>query len=451
MKPASPQRTRAAMSGDMLSAFRWLALPVFIEQLVLVLAGMVNTSLISKLGEAQVAVVSLIDALNYLPNYLFASLATGGMVLISRLIGRQEHDKVAAASSQLMAMSVLFGVFMSALFLLGNNFILNLLYGSLDAQAMHSARLYFMVTTAAYPFLAITASAAGLFRSRGMSRLSMVGSIIIYAAIMLFNYILLHLLGLSVTAAGASFLTANALGAAFYVFFLLRKKQPAVLGSLKSFRFERHTTREILRVAVPVGLENTAFQAAIVVISSLYAGYGTEATAANAVAGSIGAFASLVGEVMIIVMMIMVGRAAGAADLKAARTQVKHILLVSYVCMLAVNGAILLFMHPLLNLFNLSGGARQLAQYILYFYVAGCALVWVPAFVLPAALKAGGDAKFCLLVSTIAIWGCRVGAGFVLGNILGWGVLGIWCGVLLDWLLRAVVFSVRYKGERWFR
>ncbi|EHG00753.1 hypothetical protein i01_02639 [Escherichia coli cloneA_i1] len=41
------------------------------------------------------------------------------------------------------------------------------------------------------------------------------------------------------------------------------------------------------------------------------------------------------------------------------------------------------------------------------------------------------------------MWGCRVVVGYVLGIMLGWGVVGVWMGMFADWAVRAVLFYWR--------
>ena len=58
--------------------------PLLIEQLLEVTVGMADTMMVSRCGEAAISGVSLVDMLNNLVIVLFAALATGGAVVVSR-------------------------------------------------------------------------------------------------------------------------------------------------------------------------------------------------------------------------------------------------------------------------------------------------------------------------------------------------------------------------------
>ena len=55
--------------------------------------------------------------------------------------------------------------------------------------------------------------------------------------------------------------------------------------------------------------------------------------------------------------------------------------------------------------------------------------IWAASWVLPAGLKGARDARFAMWVSMLGMWGCRVVAGYTLGVMLGWGVVGVWLGM----------------------
>lgn len=59
-------------------ALKKLVIPLIIEQALAVTVGMVDTIMISSVGEAAVSGISLVDMINILLINIFAALATGG-------------------------------------------------------------------------------------------------------------------------------------------------------------------------------------------------------------------------------------------------------------------------------------------------------------------------------------------------------------------------------------
>ena len=67
-----------------------LIIPLVIEQILGVTIGMADSVMVSSVGEAAVSGVSLVDSLNILFINIFSALATGGAVIASQYIGRQD-------------------------------------------------------------------------------------------------------------------------------------------------------------------------------------------------------------------------------------------------------------------------------------------------------------------------------------------------------------------------
>ena len=68
---------------------RKLILPLLVEQLLIMLVGMVDTVMISVCGEAAVSGVSLVDTVNILMINIFSALANGGAVVAGHFLGRK--------------------------------------------------------------------------------------------------------------------------------------------------------------------------------------------------------------------------------------------------------------------------------------------------------------------------------------------------------------------------
>ena len=66
------------------AALTRLILPLIVEQFLTIAVGMVDSVMVSSVGEAAVSAVSLVDTVNVLIVNLFAALATGGAVVSSQ-------------------------------------------------------------------------------------------------------------------------------------------------------------------------------------------------------------------------------------------------------------------------------------------------------------------------------------------------------------------------------
>ena len=87
--------TKEKEQGSLYSSadLRRLILPLIMEQLLAILVGMLDTVMISGVGEAAVSGVSLVDSVNILVINIFAALATGGAVVAGHALGQKNKEQ----------------------------------------------------------------------------------------------------------------------------------------------------------------------------------------------------------------------------------------------------------------------------------------------------------------------------------------------------------------------
>ena len=74
-------------------ALKRLIAPLIIEQILAVTVGMVDTMMVSSVGEAATSGVSLVDMINTLLINVFAAVATGGAVVASQYLGQKNRKR----------------------------------------------------------------------------------------------------------------------------------------------------------------------------------------------------------------------------------------------------------------------------------------------------------------------------------------------------------------------
>ena len=178
-----------------------LMVPLIIEQLLMMTVGMADTMMVTTAGEAVVSGVSLVDNINILIINIFSALSTGGAVVVSQYIGRQDMEKARSAAKQLLYVALIVGVSLMGAALLFRQHILRLVFGSISQDIMEPALVYFLLTAAAYPFIAVYNAGAALFRAMGNSKVSMFNSLIVNIVNITVNAILIY--GFQMGAAGA--------------------------------------------------------------------------------------------------------------------------------------------------------------------------------------------------------------------------------------------------------
>lgn len=430
-------------------ALKNLIIPLFMEQLLTILVGIADIFAVSFVGEAAVSGVSLVNAFNTIFIYLFTALASGGAVVISQYIGRRDFNMADKASGQLLVSSVLFSVGVAVIVVCINEPLMRLMFGRVEPDVLDACVTYLRISAYSYPALAIYNAGAALYRSFGKTSTTMYISVLANILNVLGNFVGVFVLHAGVAGVAYPSLVARVFSAAAITMLCFSAKNPVRYGVRWIFAWNRKLLYQMLRIAVPNGIESGIFQLVKVGLSSVVALFGTYQIAANGIAQSIWNMASLVCVAMGPVFITVIGQCMGAGDVTAAEYFFRKLIKITLLCSIVWNGLIAMATPILLHAYSLAAETKQLVILLVLIHNLFNAVAFPFADPLGKGLRAAGDVKFTMLVSLGTTLGGRLIFSFLFGIGLQLGVIGIAYAMCLDWVLRGVIFWRRFRKGRW--
>ena len=235
-KLIEPPRDRLPKERQLFSNtdLRKLIVPIIIEQVLVMMVGMVGTMMVSYSGEAAMSGVSLSEMINGIFQYVFSALAAGGTIVVSQYIGSRDMNKAQKSSNQLVMVATLIALIFMGGVLIGNRPLLSLLFGRIEADVMDAALTYLIITAFSYPFVAAYNAFSALFRAMGHSKINMKVSLMMNIINVFCNYIGVFRMGGGAEAVGISVLISRVFAAAVLFVLLLNKKYEISHGILIS-------------------------------------------------------------------------------------------------------------------------------------------------------------------------------------------------------------------------
>ena len=337
----------------------------------------------------------------------------------------------------------------SALFtgaaLLGGRRLLELIFGQAEEAVMSNAALYFRITSCSYLFLALYNSGAALFRSMGNSKISMIASLIMNGINIAGNAVCIYGLGMGVEGVAIPTLISRIIAAVLMGYLITRPDNVIHIAGIKDLHPNREMMKKIMNVGIPSGLENGMFQFGKIALQSLVSTLGTAAIASFAVASNLVTLHYLPGNALGLGLITIVGQCVGAGEYEQAKQYTKKLILANYGLLFIICGIMVILSHPIVGIYNLSPEASKLAHSMILLHTCGM-VVWPLAFPLPNTLRAGLDTRFTMMVSVFSMWVFRIGFAYLFVKVWNVGVMGVWLGMFIDWIFRALVFSARFHG-----
>ena len=270
-----------------------LIIPLMLEQLLAVSIGLVDTLMVSSVGEAAVSGVSLVDSISTLVIQILSALSTGGAVVCAQYLGKKKPKEAKESAGQLMLIMVVFAGTIMTIILCSYRFLLRTFFGQISEDVMRCAETYFILSAISYPFLGVYNAGAALFRCMGNSKISMYNSLIMNVINITGNAILIFGFRLGVLGAAAATLIARMISSVVMTTMLCQRKNVLSIDSFKSLKPHKNTILKILSIGIPSGIENGMFHIGKLSVSSLTSTFGTASIAANAIANNVASFANI--------------------------------------------------------------------------------------------------------------------------------------------------------------
>lgn len=430
---------------------RNMIVPLFFEQLLVMLVGIMDTFIVSYVGEAAVSGVSLVNSFNTIFIYLFTALASGGAVVISQYIGSQDKKNSILSSSQLLMFSCIFSCILSVVVLLFQRPILSGLFGRVDKEVMDACMTYLRISAYSYPFIAIYNASASLYRSMAKTKTTMNISLASNLINVIGNYIGVFVFHAGVAGVAVPSLLARAFSAIAITILCFNRQLVTYYSKEDIFTWNGTMLKRILKIAVPNGIENGIFQFVKVALSSVVALFGTYQIAANGIAQSIWSLAALMGVALGPVYITVIGQCMGKGDTAQAKYYFKKLNRLSLVLSLIWN-VLIFFITPVwMKFYRVSEETIQMVIYLVAIHNFFNAFIYPFSGPLSNGLRAAGDVKFTMVVSIASTVLGRFIFSLLFAIYFNLGVIGIALAMCLDWSVRAVIFYLRYRSDKWMK
>lgn len=426
-----------------------IIVPLFLEQLLLMLVGIVDTFNIAYCGEAAVSGVSLVSQLSTIFIMLFTALANGGAIVVSQYIGSGDQHKTIRASSQLLMFSTVFAVVLSLFVYIFHKQLLVFFFGKVSKEVMESCVIYMKISTYSYIFLAIYNAGAAVYRCLAKTNVTMYVSIATNVLNVIGNCLGIYVLQAGVAGVAWPTVIARAFSAIVITYLCFKKNNVAHYSLQDICMVDAPILKKICVIALPNGIENGVFQFVKVALSSIVAMFGTYQIAANGIGQSIWSMAALMSLALGPVFITIIGQCCGANDYQQTQYYFKKLISLSLILSLGWNAIILAGTPFLMQFYNIAPQTKSLVIQLVIIHNIFNGFAFPLASSLGSGLRATGDVKFTMVISIVSTVCVRLVFSYVLALVCNMGVIGIAYAMCMDWVFKGFIYLHRYRSEKW--
>ncbi len=426
----------------------WLAGPIVLGNLGQILIGVVDTLMIGQIGVAPLGAAAFVNNIFVIPLVALMGVLAAVTVMVSQSKGAGDKRQVGRHVRHGLALAVL--VSLVAIGLLAVNALFLGRFGQEPVVVEAARGYYWLIVLSLLPAL-FYHCLKSVWEGLGWSQTPMVvllcgiGLNIVLNWLLIFGVMGFPRLGL-LGAGWATLIARTAVAAAMFFLTLKAKRFEGLLPLRWLSGYEWPEFRRMLRLGLPMGAQHLFEVGAFAGAGIMVGWIGKEALAAHQIAMSCAAMSFMIPLGVSIACGIRVGAAMGAGD----RAGVKLIYSSTFwFTLLQTIGSALVF---------LIGGewlARQFVENEAVIRAAAAIFVVVGLFQIfdgaqvacLGALRGMSDVTVPMWITFGTYWVVALPAGYWFGFTMGFGAVGVWCGLALGLLLAAGLLWGRLRNR----
>ena len=422
-----------------------MSLPIFVELLLQLLVGNIDQFMISKYSQEAVAAIGNGNQIMNIVIVVLNVMSVSTTILISQYLGAKNKSKGSEVSTASLLISSVFSILITILVILFNKQLF--MWLKVPNEILAETSRYTVIIASFVLIQGIYMTINSILRSYALMKEVMYVSILMNMINIIGNAILINGLfkapRLGIVGAAISTNFSKCIGLIAVTIILIKKADIKIsLKYLKPFPID--TIKKLLFIGLPSGGESLSYNLSQMIILKVVNIFGTSVIATrvygNMLANVCYVYSLAIGQATQVVIGYLIG--AGRED--EVENRVWSVSVISLVVSLAVTILIYFNSDAVFGIFSKDPVVLALGKKIIFIEIGRAINI-----VMTKCLIAAGDVYYPVLTTLTFSWVVAVGGSYILGVKLGLGLQGVWLAMMMDELIRAVIFAIRFKSCKW--
>ncbi len=429
-----------------------IAWPAVIESFFVAFVGLIDSYMVSGLGSNAVAAIGLTTQ----PKFMGLSMFFAINVSLSALVARRKGEDRKEDANRILVSGILFiliaAVIISTLLVSCADGIIRFCGSNEDTHDL--AVLYFKIIMGGMIFNCIQMGINSSQRGAGNTRITMRTNLASNTVNVIFNYLLIGgkfgFPALGVRGAALATVLGTVVASVMSIRSLFKKDcfvsipyivKNKILPRLDAFK-------SLIKVGYSVFFEQLLMRVGFMATSIMAAKMGTASMAAHQVGMNIMGLSFSFGDGLQATAVALIGRSLGQKDEALAKEYGRTCrmlgLIISFflACIYFFGG------HAIMSAFFEEPEIVKIGVDITRIIII-VVIFQVSQVIYMGCLRGAGDTGFTALASIISVTVIRTAFSYMFGYILGFGINGVWMGILADQVSRFIFGTVRFKQGKW--
>lgn len=429
-----------------------MAWPSIVESFFTAFAGLVDSLMVSSLGAYAVAAVGLTTQPKFIGLSLFFALNVSISALVARRRGQGKQEDANRILHTALIFLVAAAVVLSVLFVALASPIIRLCGSTPDTH--ESAVAYFRIIMGGMIFNCIQMGVNSAQRGAGNTKITMRTNITSSTINIIANYLLINghfgFPALGIHGAALATVLGTVVACVMSICSIMKADGFISIPYMIKNRIKPawYAFVNLVRVGYSIFFEQILMRIGFMMTAVMAAHQGTDAMAAHQVGMNIMGLSFSFGDGLQAAAVALIGRSLGEGNRGLAREYGRICRMMGGIISVCLAALYFFGAKPLFRLFFQEEHIVDIGVKIMWVIIL-VVVFQISQVIYMGCLRGAGDTLYTAIASTISVTVIRTVVSYLGGYVLGFGIVGIWMGVLGDQISRFIFASVRFKAGKW--
>lgn len=429
----------------------FITFPIVIQNLITSSLNMLDTLMIGKVGEVELASVGIANQYYFLYSIIVLGISIGSGVSIAQLWGKKDEKNI----KRVLGLGLMIGISTTIIFvLIAQIFPQNIInIFNIDPQVIKIGGEYLKIVSIGYIFTSLTFSYATALRSLGNTVVPMLASFIGLLVNGILNYILifgkLGLPAMGVKGAALATVIARITECSILLIYVYSKNKILNATIKEMTNITKDIVNLIYKITIPIVLNEACWALGNITYAAIYGRIGTKAAASIQICTTVMNLFMIITFGMADAAVVIIGNEIGANREERGKLYAKRISKLTVMIAFILSGILAISAAPILSVFNVSEEVKRDSLYILYIYSAMLIVKVYNAVIIVGVLRGGGDATYGTVLQGITLWCIGIPAAFVGAFILHLPVYLVVMMTVSEEIIKSIVLLKRFRSYKW--
>lgn len=431
IKMAKKSKNIEMITGDPKKAIVKLSIPMMISMLLIMLYNIADSIWVAGLGADALAAIGFITPLFMVLVGLGNGIGAGANSMIARFIGAKNYEQANNAALHAIVLSVIVSVIFTVLIEI---FMVPILQFMGAGDTIQYALDYSYIIFGFLFIFVYSGVASAIFRSEGDMKRATIAIAVTAILNIILDPVFIYVLNFGISGAAWATVISATMSCLVMSYWIWGKKDLYLDLSPKNFSYQSYIMIDTLQVAIPSTLENIVFSAlAIIINSMLVLADGTTAVAVYTASMRIVQLAMIPLIGIGTAVLTVAGVAFGAHNHENLKTAHSYSIKLGFIVSIILGIFIYVFSNQIATMFAYTSASATLAPQIARaISVLTLFVLAIPHGIMSSMMFQGvGKGTYSLLITLLRSLILESVFAYIFCFIFGWGVVGIYSGVIL--------------------